>query len=79
MTSCGSGVMQRLDPDILEGYRLAIKKTRQAGYPLTKDRIWDQYVAMAMASGMRTLLQKHRIEDYLVYLQEERYPMLSNE
>ena len=65
------GVMATLDPEILEAYRVAIKKVKQAGYPLTKDRIWDQYVTIAMGSGWRKLLEKHRTEDYLEVLEEE--------
>lgn len=60
-----------LDQHKLAGYRMAIKKVKECGYPLTKDRIWDQYVTIAMGSGIRSLLEKHRIDDYLSYLEQE--------
>ena len=60
-----------LDQDKLACYRIAIKKVKERGYPLTKDRIWDQYVNIALYSGIRDLLSKHRIEPYLDYLRQE--------
>lgn len=54
-----------LDQDKLEMYRLAIKKVKEAGYELTKDRIWDQYVTICMGTGMGCCLSKHKIEPYL--------------
>lgn len=55
----------QLDQDKLALYQIAIKRVKEAGYPLTRDRIWDQYVSIAMRSGMRGLVDRHWIEDYL--------------
>ena len=54
-----------LDQDRLDVYRIAARRVQKAGYQLTKDRLWDEYVTLAMQSGMRGLLDKHRIEPYL--------------
>lgn len=57
-----------LDQNKLDVYRIAARRVQKAGYPLTKDRLWDEYVTIAMQSGMRGLLDKHRIEPYLELL-----------
>lgn len=61
----GAGVSEHLDPDKLAMYQLALKKVKQLGYPVTKDRIWDQYVALSMGSGIPSLLSKHKSDLYL--------------
>lgn len=60
--------MPELDSDRLQMYRLAIKKVREAGYPVTKDRIWDQFVSLCVSTGMGYCLAKHKIEPYLLAL-----------
>lgn len=56
--------MAELDTDRLEMYKLAAKKCREQGFPLTKDRIWDQYVSISIRSGMNDLLKPHKSEPY---------------
>jgi len=56
--------MNNIDLDILEMYKLAAKKTKESGYPLTKDRIWDQYVSISFRAGMKQLLRPHKKEPY---------------
>ena len=45
-----------LDQNKLNIYRIAMRRVQEAGYPLTKDRLWDEYVTIAIQSGMRGLL-----------------------
>ncbi len=48
----------------LELYKLALKKVREAGYKLTKDRVWDQYVALVMSCQLpRYFLEKHSLRN----------------
>ena len=58
--------------DRLELYKLALKKVREAGYKPTKDRIWDQYVSIAMRQSLpRYFLEKHSFEKYWQMLEKE--------
>ncbi len=57
--------MSELDCDKLAIYQMALKSVRKAGYPETKDRIWDAYCCIAMGSGIKGLMDKHKIEPYL--------------
>ena len=57
--------MSELDCNKLAMYQMALKSVRKAGYPETKDRVWDAYVALSIGSGIRGLLDKHKIEPYL--------------
>lgn len=57
-----------LDQDKLDVYCMAARRVQRAGYQLTKDRLWDEYVSVALQSGMRGLLDPHRIEPYFSFL-----------
>lgn len=58
--------------DRFELYKLALKKVREAGYKPTKDRVWDQYVALAVSYQLpRYFLEKHDFERYWRMLEKE--------
>lgn len=69
-----SGRWRQVDDhdDRLELYKLALKKVREAGYETTKDRVWDQYVSLAMRHcGTGYFLKKHDFEKYWQILEKE--------
>ena len=57
--------------DRMELYRLSARKVAEAGYPTTKDRIWDQFVSIAVRSGLRELLKPHKSDPYFEQLRKE--------
>jgi len=57
--------------DRMELYRLSARKVAEAGHPATKDRIWDQFVSIAVRSGLRELLKPHKSDLYLSQLRKE--------
>jgi len=57
--------------DRMELYRLSARKVAEAGYPATKDRIWDQFVSIAVRSGLRELLKPHKSDPYFEQLKKE--------
>jgi len=50
-----------LDIDTLELYKLAAKKCKEHGYPLTKDRIWDHVCSIGVRAG---IMKKHKSRPY---------------
>ena len=57
--------------DRMELYKLALKKVKEAGYPVTRDRVWDQFVSIAVRSGLRELLEPHKSDPYFEQLRKE--------
>ena len=55
----------KYDAMTAELYRLSARKVAEAGYPVTRDRVWDQFVSIAVRSGLRELLKPHRSQIYL--------------
>lgn len=56
--------------DRLEMYKLAAKRCKEQGYPLTKDRIWDQVVALSIRAGMKHILEPHNAKPYFEELKQ---------
>ena len=57
--------------DRFELYKLALKKVREAGYAPTRDRVWDQYVTLAVKHNLpKYFLEKHDFETYWEALKE---------
>ena len=52
------------EDDRFELYKLALKKVKEAGYPVTKNRVWDQFVSIAFRCGLRECLKPHDSEPY---------------
>ena len=65
------GGKHMMHDDRMELYRLSARKVAEAGYPATKDRIWDQFVSIAVRSGLRELLEPHKSDPYLSQLRKE--------
>ena len=57
--------------DRMELYRLSARKVAEAGYPVTRDRVWDQFVSIAVRSGLRELLKPHKSDPYFEQLRKE--------
>ena len=58
--------------DRMELYRLSARKVAEAGYPTTKDRIWDMFVSIAIRHYPDPeLLKPHRSQIYFEQLRKE--------
>lgn len=53
-----------LNIDRLEMYKLAAKRAKEEGHELTKDRIWDQYIAISFRHGVKYLVKPHNDKPY---------------
>lgn len=56
--------------DRMELYRLSARKVAEAGYPTTKDRIWDMFVSIGIRHYPE-LLKPHRSQIYFEQLLKE--------
>lgn len=56
--------------DRMELYRLSARKVAEAGYPATKDRIWDMFVSIGIRHYPE-LLKPHKSDPYFEQLRKE--------
>jgi len=68
--SYNKGGKKTMYDDRMELYRLAARKVKETGYPVTKDRVWDMFVSISI-KHYPECLKPHNSKIYFEALKKE--------